>query len=604
MNFKNFFASVLAVAAIAVACNPTEGELKEASLKLEGENSFTLDSKTQTIEVSILTTRDWTATPSADWLVVDPESGSASDKAQKVEITVLENTSYDRTATVTFSIGTTSKKVTVSQTGNSAAPDGTKESPFNIEYAVAKCVEIGQTASTEKYYVKGIISNIKEIDTGSYGNAIYTLSDDGTTEGNQFTVYRGYYLDGAKFTAADQIKVGDEVIVYCTLVNYYGNTPETGNTGAPIVCLNGVWGDGSEAGGSEITTEPKGSGTADDPFNAAAAIQKCVEIGTTASEEEYYVKGKISKGLSIDTSYGNANFYISDDGTTATDQFLIYRCYYFGGEKFAATDQLQLGDEVVIKGKLINYSGNTPEMTSGGQLVTVNGGTEVSDYLTVSKASAEVPAEAGSIELSVTSNVSWTVSCAESFVTLSTSGAEGDGTVTVNYAENTASEARTATVSFTGAGKTVTFTLLQLEVGAAAATELTWTGAADWDVSDSNNPVWTNGIYTITIHKNNGSTPPAFRNDGSVRAYAKATVVVEGPLMQSIVINLAADANFRLPEITADSGEIAEQANGDETVVWTGSATSVTFTVGDKAIYGDDGADAAGQLRFASISVR
>ncbi|MGM9791381.1 MAG: BACON domain-containing protein [Candidatus Cryptobacteroides sp.] len=373
MNFKSLFASVLAFAAIAVACDPIEGELKEASLKLEGETSFTLDSKAQTVEVAVLSTRDWTATSSESWLVVDPASGAASDKAQRVELTVLENTSYDRTATVTFSIGTTTKKVSVTQTGNASAPDGTKENPFNIEYAVAKCIEVGQTASTEKYYVKGLISNIKEIDTGTFGNAIYSLSDDGTTEGNQFTVYRGYYLNGAKFTSADQIKVGDEVIVYCTLVNYSGNTPETGNTGAPIVCLNGEWGDGSEAGGGEVSTEPKGTGTADDPFNAAAAINKCVEIGTTASTETYYVKGIVASIKELDTAtYGNATFYISDDGT-ATDQFYIFRCKYIGGEKFTSADQLKVGQEVVVKGSLVNYYGNTPEMTQGCELVSVEG---------------------------------------------------------------------------------------------------------------------------------------------------------------------------------------------------------------------------------------
>ena len=157
MKFKSFFASVLAFAAIAIACEPVEGELKEASLKIEGETSFTVDSKSQTVEVSILSTRDWTATSSAEWIMADPDKGSASGKAQKVEITVLENTSYDRTATVTFSIGTLVKKVTITQTGTAAAPNGTKENPFDVATAVAKCKETGETVTSEKYYTKGIV---------------------------------------------------------------------------------------------------------------------------------------------------------------------------------------------------------------------------------------------------------------------------------------------------------------------------------------------------------------------------------------------------------------------------------------------------------------
>ena len=607
MNFKNFFASVLAVAAIAVACNPTEGDPKEASLKLEGENEFTLNSKTQTIEVSILSTRDWTATPSADWLVVDPESGSASDKAQKVEITVLENTSYDRKATVTFSIGTTSKKVTVNQTGNAAAPNGTKESPFDVVTAVAKCVETGETVTSQKFYTKGIVSAIKDASgIEKFGNVSFFITDDGNVSETTLLVFQALYLGGEKFTSEDQIKVGDRVTVYGALVNFKGKTPETEGKGSTsIVVLNDEEKYVEDGGnGGEVTTEPKGSGTADDPFNAAAALQKCVEIGTTASEEEYYVKGIISSGLDISTQYGNATFKISDDGTTDKDEFTIFRCYFLNGDKFASTDQLKLGDEVLVKGKLINYYGNTPEMNQGGTIISINGGTEVADYLTVSKASAEVSAEAGSIELSVSSNTSWTASCAESFVTLSAASGEGNGTVTVNYAENTASETRTATVSFTGAGKTVTFTLTQLEAGAAAATELTWTGPSDWNASDSHNPVWTNGTYTITIHKNDGKNAPALRADGIIRVYAKATIVVEGPQMQSIVIGLSSDAGYRYTTVTPNCGEVAAQAAGDTEVVWSGSATSVAFTVGDYATLGSDGASHAGQIRFNKITVR
>lgn len=70
-------------------------------------------------------------------------------------------------------------------------------------------------------YVKGIISEIKSVDTGQYGNAEYAISDDGTTA-SQLVVYRGYYLNKEKFTAADQIKVGDIVIVCGKLVNFNG----------------------------------------------------------------------------------------------------------------------------------------------------------------------------------------------------------------------------------------------------------------------------------------------------------------------------------------------------------------------------------------------
>ena len=61
---------------------------------------------------------------------------------------------------------------------------------------------------------------------------------------------------------------------------------------------------------------------------------------------------------------------------------------------------------------------------------------------------------------------------------------------------------------------------------------------------------------------------------------------------------------YRLPAITADNGEVAAQAKGDKQVVWTGKTKSVTFTVGDKAIYGSDGEAAAGQFCFGSINIK
>ena len=74
--------------------------------------------------------------------------------------------------------------------------------------------------------------------------------------------------------------------------------------------------------------------------------------------------------------------------------------------------------------------------------------------------------------------------------------------------------------------------------------------------------------------------------------------MVSGPEMSSLSIVLASDGGYRYCEITADCGEVAAQAAGDTEVRWSGSSQSVSFTVGDYAIYGTDGESKAGQLRF------
>ncbi len=613
MKLDRIILGVAATLALFASCtekeDPTSGE---ASLTLKSESSITLTKDTQSVDIEFVTNREWTAkVGSGDtWLQVDPSAGNASSDVQKVTVTVTPNDSYDRSATITISIGVTSKKVTLTQTGSAAAPDGTKDNPFDVVAAVAKCQEVGSAGSTEKYYIKGKVASFHskhEDGITNYGNASFYMTNDGEDGDVKFLAFQVYYLGNVKFTSTDQIKLGDEVVVYGPIVNYGSTnpTPETQGKGAAyIYSLNGqTSGDGGDSG-DESKTDPTGTGTEADPFNAAAANAKCVEIGSEASDDEYYVKGIISKIADISTSYGNASFYLSDDGSTTLDQFYVFRALSFNGEKFTSEDQIKVGDEVVVKGKLINYYGNTPEMTQGGQLVSVNGGQEVPDYISISIGSKEVPSEAGSIEVSVSSNQTWTVASDSDFATLSTTSGENEGTVKVSYTANEGDAARTAKITFTAAnGDTAVLTLTQLYPGVASYTEITW-APADWTTEGYVSTLTKDG-YTIVADKKNGSSAPAFRDDNSVRLYAKGTLTVSSETeMTAIVIVLADDAGYRYCEVTADSGTVAAQASGDTEVRWTGSAKSVTFTVGEKAIYGSDGEAKAGQLRFSGINIR
>ena len=98
------------------------------------------------------------------------------------------------------------------------------------------------------------------------------------------------------------------------------------------------------------------------------------------STDDVYMKGKISRIASGGTfteggTYGNASFYISDDGTE-TNEFYCFRVLYLGNKKFeAGQTDIKVGDEVIICGKLMNYKGNTPETVSGkAYLYSLNDG--------------------------------------------------------------------------------------------------------------------------------------------------------------------------------------------------------------------------------------
>ena len=109
-------------------------------------------------------------------------------------------------------------------------------------YTVAQAFELITAGKglDNKVYVKGYITKIQEVNT-QYGNATYWLNDENAYAAETaLEVFRGYYLNGDKFTAEGQINVGDEVIVYGKLINFNG-TKEI-NTGSQIYSINGVGG--------------------------------------------------------------------------------------------------------------------------------------------------------------------------------------------------------------------------------------------------------------------------------------------------------------------------------------------------------------------------
>lgn len=234
---------------------------------------------------------------------------------------------------------------------------GTQDDPFNVAAAL-NYITAGQGLD-QTVYVKGVITGTPSIDT-SYGNATYNLSDDG--KGNdKLVVYRGYALGNKHFASEDEIKEGDSVVVCGKLVNYNGTQEFT--QGNYIYSLNG------NTGGSGNTGEPSGDGTETSPYNIAKA-QSIIAAGTY-TKDKVYLSGTISKISNIDTSYGNAIYYLSDDGTE-NGQLEVYRGYYLSGAKFTSENQIKVGDKVVILGALTSYN-NTPEVTTGSQLVTING---------------------------------------------------------------------------------------------------------------------------------------------------------------------------------------------------------------------------------------
>ena len=147
------------------------------------------------------------------------------------ENTDIQNSkSYVVTVSTTAQVTPNSYELTFTQ---APAPDpnkgdGSLEHPYNATEVLGLT-----TLPTDKVYVAGTISELGEF-SDSYHNYTYTITD-GTSSA---LVYRGKYLGDANFTSADQLKVGDEVIVYGN-INQYQNANQLGQ-GNYLYSLNGV----------------------------------------------------------------------------------------------------------------------------------------------------------------------------------------------------------------------------------------------------------------------------------------------------------------------------------------------------------------------------
>ncbi|MBR6938009.1 MAG: Ig-like domain-containing protein [Prevotella sp.] len=110
-----------------------------------------------------------------------------------------------------------SKSFEVTVIDPNAEEAGTEDNPYTVEQAIA-AIDAG--TGTEGVYAKGIVSRIVTAFNPQYGNISYNISADGTTSGAQLQAFRGKSYEGANFTSADDIKVGDIVVVYGNLTKY------------------------------------------------------------------------------------------------------------------------------------------------------------------------------------------------------------------------------------------------------------------------------------------------------------------------------------------------------------------------------------------------
>lgn len=240
------------------------------------------------------------------------------------------------------------------------AGTGTAADPFNVAGAV-KYIEDGGSESELKY-VKGKVVSIEKFDA-SYGSMKYYISDDGTST-NQFYVFNGYAgPNRTKFSGADALKAGDEVVICGNLIVFSGTKEfQTGNY---IVSLNG------EGGTTTPDTPTTGKGSESDPYTVAEAI---AAIKAGAPTSEVYVTGIVSDVYFYNDQYKSLSYYISDDGKSKDMQ--VYSGKGLNGADFTSKEDLKVGQKVTIKGiiKAFNKNGtDIMEIDKNSTIVKIEG---------------------------------------------------------------------------------------------------------------------------------------------------------------------------------------------------------------------------------------
>ena len=104
------------------------------------------------------------------------------------------------------------------------------------------------------------------------------------------------------------------------------------------------------------------------------AIEAAQDLTWTSNTEfdmtdDLYIQGRITRistqGFYINGgTYGNASFYIASD-LTPNFELYCFRLLYLDNQKYAGGRDIEVGDQVVIYGKVMNYRGSLIETVPG-----------------------------------------------------------------------------------------------------------------------------------------------------------------------------------------------------------------------------------------------
>ena len=208
------------------------------------------------------------------------------------------------------------------------------------------------------------------IGTGSNGPKFYTSGSAIRTYGGNVITFKGegitkIIITGVSGKVAELTANTGELTTEGIVTTWKGEADEIVLTNSTtnqqhIAKLHVVY------GGVEPDAEPVHiANTAETAYTVAKAIE-LIDAGD-ALDETVFVKGTVSKV--DDLNNGAITYWISADGTTEGAQFECYKGKGIEGADFAALEDIEVGAEVIVTGKLAKYQ-TTYELSAGNALVS------------------------------------------------------------------------------------------------------------------------------------------------------------------------------------------------------------------------------------------
>ena len=468
MKLKYIFASLVAVAALAVSCSEEKDHyLDEITVS---ESTLAISEAGGSGTITLNATGAWSLTTELpSWLTLSPTSGSAGQTT--LTFTADIDTVGGRQTYQQITCGTQSQYIRVLQGDQTievgtcadviAAPDGKS---FRV---TGVCTGIANTTygnwyltdDTGTIYIYGTVNSSNSYAWSSFNievGDVVTVEGPKTTYGSTIELVDAKFISVkkslVKMEAGDAFSFDDAGGDFAVKLIVKGNglavtIPDaakewisisdisviSGKADTTVVSFHVDPNEGSAARGANIDfTSASGSSSStvstsvsqsglkgtsvETPFTIAEVIEYC-NLLTGNSSKEFYVKGKVSRIANNGEfgSYGNATFFLSDDGEfLGTDDrnpdkahdFEAYRVLYFGNEKWTEGHaQIAVGDEVIVYGTLTLYNGISETASGKAYVYSINGVTDDADGVGNVNAPFNVAGAEKCIDAGCTNNV-------------------------------------------------------------------------------------------------------------------------------------------------------------------------------------------------------